>query len=176
MSLEPVIFTNGERFFKELGTKFISHDKGLFIMSPSGAGKTHFYKQQQTPHWIDGDDFWREAGAQPPDGVAWWDMGVEVIEQVEQRCDIITSQAVKRGFWILGSINFWYKPDAIVIPPWETLVSQIKQRQDTDYDGGLTDSHLDQLITHIGIINRWHIELDVPRFKTIEEAVNALTN
>lgn len=175
MSLSPVIFANGTSFFEELGKKFITHDKGLFIMSPSGAGKTHFYKQQSELHWIDGDDLWRDANAQPPVEDAWWDGGVSVIEQVEQRSDIITSQAVEQGFWILGSVNFWYKPHAIVIPPWEVLMERIKKRQGGDYDGGLTDKHLDQLITHIGIINQWHIKHDVPRFESIDEAVKALT-
>ena len=97
-----------------------------------------------------------------------------MIERVEQRCDVITAEAVDAGFWIMGSVCNWFKPDAIVIPEWDTLVAQIRHRQQTNYDGGLTDANLEQLKTHISIIEKWHIDHGVPKFQSIDEAVSTL--
>lgn len=174
MKINPTIFTDGSEYFKQLEQKFIRHKKGFFIMTPSGAGKTYFCRKQSEPHWIDGDDLWLETGAMPNE--PWWDQGVDVINRVEQRCDVITASAVDSGYWILGSVNFWLKPDAIVIPTLDVLMKQIKQRQQDGYDGGLKEEHIEQLITHIGIIRDWKIKYDVPEFKTIQSAIEALTS
>jgi hypothetical protein len=161
-------------FFDELANKYKTHKNGLFIMTPSGAGKTYYCKHQSEPEWIDGDELWIESGAQPL--TEWWDMGVPIINAVEQRCDIITSQAIEHGFRVLGSVNYFYKPDAIVIPDWETLTRQIKMRQDSgEYDGGMTESHHEQLKTHIKIIDEWHSKHHVPKFASVTEAITFLT-
>lgn len=173
MNIDSVVYANGEHFFEELGRTYVQHPKGLFIMTPSGAGKTYFCTRQQEPHWIDGDTVLTQAGAQPHND--WWNQGVPVIERVEQRCDIITQQCVDKGFWIMTSINAWLKPDAIVIPEWEVLTAQIAQRQQNNYDGGLTSEQHDQLKKGIEIIQRWNTEHGVPAYTSIEEAVKALT-
>lgn len=173
MKLPHVIFSDGEEFFNQLQKQYRTHSKGLFIMTPSGAGKTYFCNKQVEPEWIDGDTLWIDSGAQPP--IEWWNGGVPMIERVEQRCDAITAQAVDMGPWVMGSVNSWLKPDAIVIPKWETLVERIHNRQvGGNYDGGLTDSHLEQLKTHLSIIEKWHTDHGVPKFESIEEAVSTL--
>ena len=173
---KPLIYSDGSDFFAKLENRFIRHKTGLFILTPSGAGKTYFCKQQVEKNWIDGDDLYFETGAQPPVEYEWWNKGPHVINRVEQRCDVITAEAVDRGFWIMGSINYWLKPDAIVIPTVDTLMSQIKQRQEEGYDGGLKDEHFEQLIVHIGIIRDWFIKYGVPEYKSIGEAVESLTS
>jgi hypothetical protein len=65
MTLPPVVFSDGADFFEKLSHRYTTHRKGLFIMTPSGAGKTYYCKNQTTPDWIDGDDLWIESGAQP---------------------------------------------------------------------------------------------------------------
>lgn len=142
-------------------------------MTPSGAGKTYFCKRQTEPNWIDGDVLWTDSGAQPM--IEWWNGGVPLIERVEQRCDVVTAESVDLGYWIMGSICFWFKPSAIVIPEWDVLVSNIRSRQTNNYDGGLTEDHLDQLKTHIAIIEKWHTEHGVPKFQSIEAAISSLT-
>lgn len=175
MKIDPVIFCEGTTFFNNVVQRYTVHKTGLFILTPSGAGKTHYCKRQTVPNWIDGDDLWLESGAQPAG--EWWDMGVPVINAVEQRCDIITAQAVDRGLRILGSINYWLKPDAIVIPDWEVLVDQIQRRQDSgEYDGGMTSAHHAQLKIHIGIINEWHTKHAVPKFKSVTQAIEHLSS
>ena len=173
MNIEPVIFTNGAAFFEDLETKYVKHTKGLFIMTPSGAGKTYYCTRQQEQHWIDGDTVLTDAGAQPKSD--WWNQGVPVIERVEQRCDVITRQCVDKGFWIMASINAWLKPDAIVIPDWGVLTAQIASRQQNNYDGGLTSEQQDQLKKGIEIIQKWNTEHGVPLYKSIDEAVTELT-
>ncbi|MFZ1258094.1 MAG: hypothetical protein WAQ25_01355 [Candidatus Saccharimonas sp.] len=175
MNLPNVIYSDGTDFFQNLHNTFPTFSHGFFIMTPSGAGKTYFCDHQKEQIWIDGDKLWIESGAQP--NIEWWNGGVQLIERVEQRCDIITAQAVDMGFWVMGSVNFWLKPDAIVIPKWDVLLERIRQRQlSGNYDGGLTAQHTDQLKTHIAIIEKWHTDHNVPRFETIEEAVNTLAN
>lgn len=173
MDIEPVVYTNGAAFFEDLQSKYVKHAKGLFIMTPSGAGKTHFCNRQQEQHWIDGDSVLTDAGAQPQSD--WWNQGVPVIERVEQRCDVITQQCVDKGFWIMTSINSWLKPDAIVIPDWDVLTAQIASRQQNNYDGGLTSGQHDQLKKGIEIIKKWNTEHGVPLYKSIDEAATALT-
>lgn len=175
MSLAPVIFTEGEDFYEDLSKKYIKHEKGFFILSPSGAGKTYFCTNQEEPHWIDGDLLWCDAKAQPPVEYEWWNKGEHVIDRVQQRCDVVTADAVDRGFWILGSVNYWLKPDAIVIPEIDTLMTQIKNREENGYDGGLKSEHYEQLILHIGIIRDWRLKYGVPEFKSMNEAVESLT-
>lgn len=173
MNIESVIYADGDAFFGELGKRYIQHPKGLFIMTPSGAGKTYFCTRQREPHWIDGDIVLTDAGAQPK--TDWWNHGVPVIERVEQRCDVITQQCVDKGFWIMASINSWLKPDAIVIPDWEVLTARIANRQQNNYDGGLTSDQHEQLKKGIEIIKKWNTEHGVPLYGSIDEATTALT-
>ncbi len=176
MDLQPVIYTSGNDFFDDLKVRFKTHKKGLFILAPSGAGKTYFCDNQKEPHWIDGDQLYFETNAQPPIEYEWWNKGPHIINRVEQRCDVITAESVDRGFWILGSINYWFKPDAIVIPSIDVLMKQIKNREQANYDGGLKEEHFEQLVVHIGIIRDWYIKYGVPEFKSIQEAVDSLTS
>lgn len=170
--MNPVIFADGVAYFEELGQKYRQHDQGLFILAPSGVGKTHFCKEQAEPHWIDGDDLWIGAKAHP-DG-PWWTEPLEVIDRVDQRSDVITMEAKHMGFWTMGASNSWLRPDAIVIPDWERHKELIGIRQKTNYDGGATLDRLEQVQSHIEFIRRWKKE-GVPEFKSIEEAVKALT-
>jgi hypothetical protein len=104
---------------------------------------------------------------------AWW-KSLEKIEEVEQKCDVITLQARKLGFWLIGSANNWLRPDAIVIPPWKTHVKYIKMRE-RNYDGGArSDSKsLAQVQCHRRWILSW-ARKGVPRFDSVEDAVNYL--
>jgi hypothetical protein len=174
MSLAPIIYSDGSAFYEELGKKYIQHDKGLFILAPSGVGKTHFCSAQKELHWIDGDELWLAAGAHPPLGVEWWNQGVPTIEMVEQRSDVVTADATAEGVWIMGSSCFALKPDAIVVPDWDVHVGQIKHREENNYDGGMKSHQLDQVKIHIDIIRRWK-EQGVPEFQSIQEAVDRLT-
>ncbi|MDP1884543.1 MAG: hypothetical protein Q8L10_04185 [Candidatus Moranbacteria bacterium] len=168
----PLVFMDGTGLYKKFAKEYITHKKGFFIMAPSGAGKTHFISSQKEKHWIDGDDLWKAANAHPKDG--WWLEAESVMDRIDQRCDVITVEAKKLGFWVMGASNFWLKPDAIVIPDWNTHKKYIKHREINNYDGGATSDRLEQVKNHRKWIMQW-AKKGVPRFKSVEDAVNYLT-
>lgn len=167
----PVSFADGTDVYKKMSNSYITHEKGFFILAPSGAGKTYFVENQKEPHWIDGDDLWMAAKAQPQG--AWWEKNIKVIEEVDQRCDVITSEAKKLGFWIMGASNHWLKPDAVVIPEWEVHLDFIKKREKEGYDGGATSNDVEKLEKSRNWMMRWAKE-SVPIFDSLEEAVTFL--
>jgi len=175
MNFPPVTFQDNQQFYNEFGTKYQRHNKGLFILAPSGAGKTHYCTNQAEPHWIDGDELWMSSGAHPAD-IAWWTGGEDTINRVDQRSDVVTMEAKRQGFWIMGASNYWLRPDAIVIPDWETHTGYIKHREETNYDGGATSDALEQVKSHIEVIKKWHTDHGVPLFNSIEEAVSSLAD
>lgn len=169
----PVVFADGSFFYKKLAKKYVTHKKGFFILAPSGAGKTHFVKNQKKQHWIDGDILWEDSGAHP--AAPWWTMGMDVINEVDQRSDVITEQAKKLGFWVMGASNFWLKPDAIVVPHWNTHKKYILAREKGDYDGGATTKDFAQVLGHRKLILEY-VKKGVKRFKSIQEAVDYLAS
>lgn len=175
MNLPSVTYVNNQAFYDELGTRYRTHSKGLFILGPSGVGKTYFCKKQTEPHWIDGDILWEGAGAHPLN-TPWWTGGEDVIHRVDQRSDVITMEAKLQGFWIIGASNYWLKPDAIVIPDWDTHVGYIRNREQSDYDGGAKSDALDQVKSHVAVIQKWHTDHGVPLFKSVDEAISSLVN
>lgn len=103
----PVVFADGAGVYEKLAQQYVSHKKGLFILAPSGAGKTHFINAQADSNWIDGDDLWLTTQAQPAG--EWWLESGEYMDFVDARSDVITMQAKMLGFWIIGASNFWLR-------------------------------------------------------------------
>lgn len=168
----PLIFADGTQIYENLAKKYIQHKVGYFIMAPSGAGKTHFVKAQNEPHWLDGDDLWQQAKAQP-DG-EWWLESREFTDYVDVRSDVITYEAKSLGFWIVGASNNWLPPDAIVIPHLATHRKWITHREKHGYDGGLTSDRMAQVISHRKWISKWTAK-GVPKFNTVPEAAAYLS-
>lgn len=174
MQISPVSFNDDGTIYEEFAKKYKTHERGFFILAPSGVGKTHFCKNQSEQHWIDGDELWLAAKAHPEG--PWWLESLEINDRIDQRSDVVTMEAMWQGFWIMGASCSWLKPNAIVIPDWDEHKRLIKHREENDYDGGVTSESLWQVEGHrYKIIEKWHIQDDVPLFKTIEEAVNFLT-
>lgn len=168
----PVIFADGSKVYDKLAKEFVRHDKGLFILAPSGAGKTYFVNHQLKKDWVDGDNLWAITNADPTGDE--WDSDIDLIQEVNDRCDVITNQAKKLGFWVMGSSNRYLKPDAIVIPPWEEHIKMVTHREHAAYDGGATSENLKELRAHCEWIAHWEAE-GVPRFDSISLAVSFLT-
>ena len=169
----PLIFADGTAAYSKLAKTHETHKHGYFILAPSASGKTHFVTQQKTRHWIDGDELWLAALAQPAG--AWWLEPIERAEQIEARCDVITLEAKRLGFWIVGGSNTWLKPDAIVIPNWQTQKHHLQQRTQGDNDGGFTNSQLERALIQRKWFNRW-AKQGVPKFLSITEAADYLTS
>ncbi len=170
----PLVFGDGTRVYGELAKKYVTHKTGYFILAPSGAGKTHFIRAQKELHWLDGDDLWPAAYAHPAG--AWWLESLERMTEIDQRSDIITIEAKRLGFWILGASNAFLRPDAIVIPDWETHKRWIVVREREGYDGGATSDQLEQVMAHRKWILGWQENGTVPKFETVPEAVAYLVN
>ncbi len=169
----PLVFKDGNDIYGAFQKQYETHKKGFFILAPSGAGKTHFIKNQDKNEWIDGDDLWQATNAHPNND--WWLESLEAINEIDARCDVVTQQAKKLGFWILGASNLWLAPDAIVIPDWETHKSWIKHREETNYDGGAKSDALEGVQSHRAAIEEW-AKRGVPKFETVGEAAEYLTS
>jgi hypothetical protein len=168
----PLVFSDGTDTYNELGKKYVKHKAGFFILAPSGAGKTHFIKNQVTQDWIDGDEIWMMAKAHPKG--EWWLEDISIIDEIDQRSDIITNEAKKLGFWIMGASNYWLKPDAVVIPDWETHKKFILRRESEGYDGGATSKDFERVEKSRTWMSRW-AKQGTPIFRSIEEAVDYVT-
>jgi hypothetical protein len=77
------------------------------------------------------------------------------------------------GFWVIGASARWLKPDALVLPDWETHKKYIKHREEHDYDGGATSDKLDGVIYHRELLKK--LFPDVPVFQSVDDAVAHLT-
>jgi hypothetical protein len=166
-------FCDGEKVIKKFTKKYKRHEKGLFVLAPSGSGKTHLVKNQKENDWIDGDELWMAAGAQPLDN--WWEQGLDTIFKVDQRCDVITSQARDMGFWIIGASNYWLIPDAIVLLDWRINKKYIIEREKNNYDGGAKSSDFGQVKNHRKFLQDFARKNNIPVYKSTEEAVRKLT-
>lgn len=168
----PIIFSDGTEFYAQLAKKYIKHSSGLFILAPSASGKTYYINNQKDNDWIDGDYLWPATNADLSSNE--WNAKLEDVYEINRRSDIITYQAKKLGFWVIGSSNESLKPDAIVILPWETQLEYIKKRESKDYDGGATTADIESVRNHRHTVSLWQ-DKGVPSFESIDEAVNFLT-
>lgn len=167
----PVIFADGTEAYDSLAQTYTQHDSGRFILAPSGSGKSYFVNNQAAKNWVDGDHLWVTTGADYSNDE--WNESFEDIMEINARSDVITHQAKKQGFWVIGSSNLFLQPDAIVIPEWETHLKYISSRETGNYDGGATTDDLDGLKAHIQWIKEtWTNK--VPFFNSIEDAVKFL--
>ncbi|HMH70355.1 MAG TPA: hypothetical protein VK502_03060 [Candidatus Saccharimonadales bacterium] len=167
----PVIFADGTEFYTALASIYKTHPRGLFILAPSGTGKTYFVTAQREKHWIDGDYLWPATNADL--NTDEWNNDQESVEEINRRSDVITAQVKKLGFWVVGSSNDSLKPDAIVIPPWRTHREYIRKREGKEYDGGAKSEDFKAVLAHRKIIKKWQ-KKGVPCFNSIEEAADFL--
>jgi len=172
-NLEKLDLPKIEEVVERFATEYIPHERGFFIMAPSGVGKTYYVNHQRQKDWIDGDKLWVASGAHP--NRAWWLESYDVMDEIDRRSDVVTSVAKERGLWIMGASNRDLVPDAIVIPDWEEHKRLIKLREENGYDGGATSDRLDQVKGHREWILKW-ADKGVPVFKTVQEAAETLAN
>lgn len=169
----PVIFADGSNVYDKLKQKYITHKKGLFIYGPSGVGKTYYIKHQKEKNWIDGDILWKACNAFPKGD--WWNLSGEEIDTIERRADVITEQAKKLGFWIIGASSVNMIPDAIVIPDFDTHFKYIKYREEHNYDGGIKSDDIEKIKRNREYFSRFK-ENGVPIFTSVDDAVLYLQN
>lgn len=168
----PLIFTDGSLVYNDLKKEYNIHSQGFFIYAPSGVGKTYFINKQIEKDWIDGDLLWSKTFAFPNDD--WWNRPGNEIDTIERRADVITEQAKKLGFWIMGASCVSINPDAIVIPPLNIHLKYIINRENNNYDGGLTSENIDRIKSFRKYVLRYKKQ-GVPCFKSVDEAVHYLS-
>ncbi len=161
--------SKNDPIFEKLAKEFVVHDKGYFILAPSGVGKTYFVTNQKEKNWIDGDYLWDITGADYLGDE--WVYDFTKIQVVNKRCDKVTDTAKQLGFWVIGSSNYDLKPDAIVLPHWELHKSRILLRENTAYDGGAKQKDLNGVLEHRKWIAKWQ-KKGVPKFEDLESATN----
>lgn len=169
----PLVFSDGTEIYNDLKKEYITHSKGYFIYGPSGVGKTYFINNQKVKNWIDGDILWSATKAFPSED--WWNWSGDEIDLVERRADVITEQAKKLGFWIIGASSVNAIPDAIVIPDFETHLQYIKYRENNNYDGGIKSDDLDKIKRNREYYSRFQKD-GVPIFKSVDDAVYYIEN
>lgn len=167
----PVVFTDGTDIYEKLKKDYITHDRGFFIYGPSGVGKTYFINKQIEKNWIDGDVLWEACHVFPKGD--WWNLTGDEIDCIERRADVITEQAKKLGFWIIGASSVNMVPDAVVIPDFETHLGYIKYRENNNYDGGIKSDDLEKIKRNREYYSRFE-KNGVPIFKSVDEAVSYL--
>lgn len=167
----PIMFCDGTKIYEDIKKEYKTHNKGAFIYGPSGIGKTYFINKQTEKNWIDGDVLWTKAGAFPSSN--WWELEGDEIDRIEMRCDCITIEAKRLGFWIIGASSVNVVPDAIVMPDFETHLNYIKHRENNNYDGGMTSENLEKIKQNRNYYLRFK---DVPVFKNVDEAVLYIEN
>jgi len=166
-TVNPVSFCDGKQIFLDFMTENVIHNQGLLVVAPSGSGKTYFVNHQSEPHWIDGDRLWIATGAHLDR--AWWTEGTKVINEVQQRSDIISNYAKKLGLWVIGTDCYWLVPDAIVLPDWEIQKANILEREMYHYDGGAKSTDHNQVLAHRDYLSKLAERKNIPVFKTILE-------
>ena len=170
----PLVFTDGTEIYNKLASEYKTHKKGFFIIAPSGSGKTHFIDRQEVNNWIDGDTLWMATNAHPKG--EWWLKGLDGINEIERRSDVITEQAKRLGFWIIGVDCYSILPDAVVIPDLETHKRYLQNRtDDPNNDGGQTIDKLDSVLRARKYMESF-AEKGVPIFKSMTEATDYLAS
>ncbi len=169
----PITFADGTDVYNILKQKYITHKKGLFIYGPSGVGKTYYIKHQKENNWIDGDVLWEACNAFPKGD--WWNLSGREIDMFERRADVVTEQAKKLGFWIIGASSVNMIPDAIVIPDFDTHLKYIKYREEHNYDGGIKSDDIEKIKRSRERFSRFK-EFGVPIFTSVDEAASYLQN
>lgn len=157
LNLEPLDPKEVERIVEEYARKYVRHKNGAIIFVGSGGGKSTTCRNQ-TPNMegktdiVDADLVYRETGAHPlkprsnPNEplrpLPWWDMGTEIIQEVERRCGIVNQLMIDHGLWALTTSfdpNDKYVPEKIVIVmlPWEEHKNRITEKFHSEhYDAG----------------------------------------
>lgn len=135
-------------------TKHIKHKHGAVVFVGSGGGKSTTCRNQ-TPNeegktdFIDADLVYRETeahplqpGVFPPLPLPWWNMGIEVIREVDRRCGQVNQSMIEHGLWAFTTSfdqDDLYVPDGIVVVmlPWEEQKKRIIEKfNSSNYDAG----------------------------------------
>lgn len=191
IKLEPLDLKKVEHVVSTYENAHTRHKRGAIIFVGSGGGKSTTYRKQ-VPNaegkvdLVDADLVYRETEAHPTEPgmtplrpLPWWDMGLEVIQEVEKRCGVVNQVMVEHGLWALTTSfdpNDSYIPHqlVIVILPWEEQRKRIIEKSGSEYyDGGAkaTDEGFELVKQHREWAERVAKEKNIPVVSSIESAI-----
>lgn len=192
LKLEPMDPAKIEEVVNKYAEKHVQYKNGAIIFVGSGGGKSTICREQTQnsegkTDLVDADLLYRETGAHPlQPGIfplrplPWWDMGDEVIHEVEKRCALVNEAMVKKGLWALTT-SFTpedpYVPSntVVVILPWEEHKRRmILKFRGQFYDGGAkaTDEGFALVQSHRKWAEEVAKEKNIPIVDSIEGAIN----
>jgi hypothetical protein len=192
LNLEPLKPDQIEEVLSEFSQKHIIHHHGAVIFVGSGGGKSTYCRNQNPDpdgktDFIDEDLVYRETNATPCEPgitplhpIPWWDMGDEVIHQVEQRCGQVNAAIIEHGLWALTTSftpDDKYMPAAIVMLPWEEHKRRITEKsQGQFYDGGAkaTEAGFSLALGHRQWAEKVAAEKNIPIYDSIDAAIAAV--
>lgn len=190
LNLEPMDTALVEKVVDKYAQKHIRHQHGAYIFIGSGGGKSTTCRNQVPgsdgkTDLVDADLLYRETGAHPcQPGVIplrplpWWDMGDDVIHEVERRCGLVNAAMVKRGLWALTTSftpDDEFLPAAVVILPWEEHKRRIIEKSGGSfYDGGAkaNDEGFSLVLEHRRWAEKIAKEKNIPIVDSITAAID----
>ena len=194
VELEPLDLERVEKVVSGFADKHVTHKHGAVIFVGSGGGKSTTCRAQ-TPNaegktdFIDADFVYRETeahplqpGVNPPRPLPWWDMGSEVIQEVEKRCGVVNESMIEHGLWVLTTS---FNPDdkyipgniVIVMLPWEEHKRRIIEKFNSEhYDAGAqpTEEGFSVVKNHREWTERVAKEKNIPVVDSIEAAMELI--
>lgn len=140
------------------------HKNGYIVLGPPGIGKTTFVSVHPR-QWVDADEIFRDLGLHRQD----WHSREHSEAETEKHylaCDAALGQMRECGLWVIGSLFWDFRADAIVLIEENTHESYVKQRPDLQWSS----------VSHIRtILQEMAGEKDIPVYKSIQEAANHTT-
>jgi hypothetical protein len=192
IKLEPLDPKKVESIVKKYENKHIRHKHGAVIFVGSGGGKSTVCRNQKPDSegktdLIDADLVYRETNAHPlQPGVyplrplPWWEMGDEIIHEVELRCGVVNQAMIDHGLWAMTTSfdpEDKYVPENIVIVllPWEEHKRRIVEKSSSaNYDAGAkaNKAGFSIVMGHREWTKKVAKEKNIPVIDSIEKAIN----
>ena len=136
------------------------HASGYIILGPPGIGKTTFVGEH--PHtWIDADNIFSDLGIHTED----WHLSEHTASEQQlhyEECDRALERMRACGFWVIGSLFWDVKTDAIVLLNKSVHAEYVKQREDLDW------TRVEEIVQVLADMAQ---EKAIPVYDTIDAAV-----
>ena len=140
------------------------HPTGYIVLGPPGIGKTTFVESHSTA-WVDADEIFTALDLHTEKWHSEQHLPGEEKEHY-QACDHALGKMRDAGLWVIGSLFWEFKADAIVLIDTETHKSYVDQRSDLDWP---TVQKIRVILEEIALSNSIEI------FETISAAVPRTT-
>lgn len=139
------------------------HTTGYIVLGPPGIGKTRFVGEHPRA-WIDADNIFADLGIHTKE----WHLREHTASEQQQHyeeCDRILENMRTCGLWVIGSLFWEMKADAIVLLDTNVHKQYVQQRHD------LVWARVNEIASVLADIAQ---EKKIPVFHTIDAAAAAV--